>query len=398
MASLTLASPCITSTIFNSETSSNNGRDDSFSSYLNLIRESFAKDQTDNSGDTPATMRISIGKTQGEDGELDIFRAEKYFSGVMDGESTNMGKSPVISSYKKEGKMMSLKSISMTESTCSEASANSRNTLLRDHRRKLSSSSSSNGRRRRRLLRVFGRCSCSGKDATRVEEDINGNKKQEFFVERSSFATKIEDALTFMTLNSQMGAARMTIQKETFGSPFIEKSVMVSTLRKSLTLLTPPLVTKQQQQQQQQQQQDDDDDDDDDDLLSETSSDLFEIDSLSINGSSLFRPETGYEPSEASIDWSVTTASAGNDERPRLDIHEGKRPSKSGKHSMLLGCASEKAVNVTSTENYSKKPERPLSSVSNNYEQMRSLPPLLRYHASQAVQSRHSLDFTRGGL
>ncbi|XP_039123602.1 uncharacterized protein LOC120260227 [Dioscorea cayenensis subsp. rotundata] len=357
MASLTLASPCITSTIFNSETSSNNGRDDSFSSYLNLIRESLAKDQTDNSGDTPTTMQISIGKTQGEDRELDIFRAEKYFSGVMDGESTNMEKSPVISSYKKEGKMMSLKSISMTESTYSEVSANSRKTLLRDHRRKLSSSSSSNGRRRR-LLRVF-RCSCSGKDATRVEEDMNGNKKQEFFVERSSFATKIEDALTFMTLNSQMGAARMTIQKETFGSPFIEKSVMVSTLRKSLTLLTPPLP--------------------------------------SINGSSLFRPETGYEPSEASIDWSVTTASAGNDER-KLDIHEGNRPSKSGKHSMLLGCASEKAVNVTSTENYSKKPERPLSSMSNNYEQMRSLPPLLRYHASQAVQSRHSLDFTHGGL
>ncbi|KAJ0988557.1 hypothetical protein J5N97_006913 [Dioscorea zingiberensis] len=354
MASLTLASPCITSTVFNSETNSNSRRDDSFSSYLKLIKESLAKDVSSDSGECPTTMRISIGKNQSEDGDSDIFRAEKYFSGVMDGDTQLEApeKSPVSSSYKKVGKM-SLQSRSVTESTCSETSANSRNTLLRSHRRKLSSSSS---RRGRRFFSVF-RCSCSGKDATRVEEDINGSKKlEEQFGERASFATKIEDGLTFMTLNSKM-AARMTIQKETFGSPFIP--------RKSLTLLTPPSKEEEEEE----------------DLRSETSSDLFEIESLSITGNPLFRPEmNAYAPSEASIEWSVTTASA----------DEPKRPSRSSKPSMLLGCASNKSVDAT-TENY-KKPERLSSS---SYEQMfrveSLIPPLMRYHASH---SRRSLDFT----
>ncbi|PKA51321.1 Protein phytochrome kinase substrate 3 [Apostasia shenzhenica] len=95
-----------------------------------------------------------------------------------------------------------------------------------------------------------------------------------------------------------------------------------------------------------------------DDLGSESSSDLFEIESLALN-----RP-TEYEPSEASIDWSVLTASAANvsvasDRSCEVAVGKKQKVKGPGVSSprltkttgmLLPGCASHKAVKVSSGE------------------------------------------------
>ncbi|KAF5183518.1 Phytochrome kinase substrate 1-like [Thalictrum thalictroides] len=134
-----------------------------------------------------------------------------------------------------------------------------------------------------------------------------------------------------------------------------------------------------------------------DDVDSDSSSDLFEIKSLSSNGHAFFRrqasdgmsscmsPSSCYEPSEASIDWSVVTASAANfsvatdydEPNPATTVHnhENRKTtanitpsiaktdmSKGGakrRPSMLLGCRSHKAVKVVGGAHKvpEKKPE-----------------------------------------
>ncbi|KAI3994435.1 hypothetical protein MKX01_012692 [Papaver californicum] len=112
----------------------------------------------------------------------------------------------------------------------------------------------------------------------------------------------------------------------------------------------------------------------DDDTASDISSDLFEIKTLSANGnhpffqssqesdddeSTCMSPTTCYEPSEASIEWSVVTASAANlsvvsysgDQKP---VTETKTPNASTKNVIhkevqkrsLIGCKSSKSVKV----------------------------------------------------
>lgn len=89
------------------------------------------------------------------------------------------------------------------------------------------------------------------------------------------------------------------------------------------------------------------DDDDDDDAGSESSSDLFEIKSLAIG-------DCPYEPSEASIQWSVVTASAADasergDRVPARWVSGGGARQLRGHRppGLLAGCASHRAVDVS---------------------------------------------------
>ncbi|CAD6212554.1 unnamed protein product [Miscanthus lutarioriparius] len=92
------------------------------------------------------------------------------------------------------------------------------------------------------------------------------------------------------------------------------------------------------------------DNDDDDDAGSESSSDLFEIKSLMIG-------DCPYEPSEASIQWSVVTADASErgDRVPARWVGGGARgPPVAGRQlrghrpaGILAGCASHRAVDVS---------------------------------------------------
>lgn len=110
-----------------------------------------------------------------------------------------------------------------------------------------------------------------------------------------------------------------------------------------------------------------------DDMASEASSDLFEIENISKTGwqptesSYAMSPTTQYAPSEASIEWSVVTASAaefsstfpGYDEKHTVyntrsskpKTEQGKKPQKTRTNG-LLGCKSIKSVKVAEPVTY----------------------------------------------
>lgn len=106
------------------------------------------------------------------------------------------------------------------------------------------------------------------------------------------------------------------------------------------------------------------------DIESDASSDLFEIDNIS--GS--VPQSTLYEPSEASIEWSVVTASAADfsvasnyDEKKAVNVKTYGAKTKSMVHNELqtsrsaglLGCKSQKAVSVSETAYRSLEKSKP---------------------------------------
>ncbi|KAH7656325.1 hypothetical protein IHE45_18G069300 [Dioscorea alata] len=364
MATVTLA--CPTTTTFETKCLKNN-HEDSFSSYLSLIRESLAKELGDSSP-TPTTMRVSIGKRRNENGELDVFQAEKYFSGLMDEDHSEKSFEKTTGTeknlYKKEGKnIISLKSRSGTESSCSEASGNSRSTLLRDSRRKSTSGdqhlkkSSS-----KKFLGVF-RCSCAGKDDIKADEEHHHSPNH---------------ATEFLTERIVLGLKREGVAIGALSSPFIEKPVISSSWKQGSPAGFVAAGGG-------------GGCDNDDDVHSESSSDLFEIESLnlSIHVHPLFNPEPAYEPSEASIEWSVATASVANDDHRKIETM--KKAIKNHKTGLLSGCADSKAVSVhthdTDHQEF-EKPERVNSGRDDHRFALQDLTPVARYHASQAIYTR----------
>ncbi|KAM0952952.1 putative protein PHYTOCHROME KINASE SUBSTRATE [Dioscorea sansibarensis] len=347
MATVTLASPTAT---FETKYLKNN-HEDSFSSYLSLIRESLAKELGDSSP-TPTTMRVSIGKRRNENGELDVFQAEKYFNGLMDEDHSEKSSERTTGTeknlYKKEGKnIISLKSRSGTESSCSDASGNSRSTLLRDRRRKsiacdLKKSSS------KKFLGVF-RCSCAGKDDIKADEEHHHSANH---------------ATEFLTERIVLGLKREGVAIGAFSSPFIEKPVISSSRKKSSPAGFGAAGGG---------------NDNNDDVHSDSSSDLFEIENLnlSIHVHPLFNPEPAYEPSEASIEWSVATASVANDDHRKIETM--KKAIKNHKTGLLSGCANNKAVSVhTHDAEEFEKPERVNSGRDDQRFALQDLPPVAR--------------------
>lgn len=85
------------------------------------------------------------------------------------------------------------------------------------------------------------------------------------------------------------------------------------------------------------------------DVFSESSSDLFELETVSTSTHAF--GGTGGAPSEASVEWSVVTAkapdfsSASEDQRRFSTVARKRQHQRSG-GSLLLGCRGRKAVNV----------------------------------------------------
>ncbi|KAG1334478.1 protein PHYTOCHROME KINASE SUBSTRATE 4 [Cocos nucifera] len=379
MATVSMASPCfnpnLTNKPFTITSSSSNLRDDSFSSYYTLIKDNFPP-ELGSPAPSGLSFQISLGARRPSDGEIDIFDAKNYFSGRMDGDTElqpeNIPKTPT----NKEEKS-SIKTKSRTRSTASEMSGNSQITLLRDHR-KYPLPGGQRPANTKRFLHVF-RCSCSRKNAVEVDQDAGSSTSPRsprktargrdggdsrpasrgWEEERFGFGFR-EEALGFPP-NLNFGRGKVTVVRDLkeerrvggvpkgFVSPFFEKGDHIgSSLRRSLTM-TPVLNPGSSGGGGR-----------DDDLGSESSSELFEIESISLNSHPFF-PTTGYEPSEASIEWSVVTASAANcsvaSEGNDDGLRGGNAP-RQHRSGLLLGCVSEKAVNVKADAYCYKVPER----------------------------------------
>uniref|UniRef100_A0A6V7QT05 Protein PHYTOCHROME KINASE SUBSTRATE 1-like n=1 Tax=Ananas comosus var. bracteatus TaxID=296719 RepID=A0A6V7QT05_ANACO len=326
-----------------------NPQDDSFNSYL-----------------TP----IASNRRQADDGEIDIFGAEKYFSGVMDGELERAAAEKIRAKKATEEKAPSAKSKSGTKSTTSsEASFNSRSNLLRDRRRRDMTPPPPpppDKPRGRKFLGVF-RCSCSGRNAVEVEAEcekarIAEAKEQivrELRVERLGLGLR-EEALSFPpNLNPVAG-------KVTVGSGFKNGE-----------------------------------EEEDDDVRSESSSELFELESISTNTGRFTEsaPTTAYEPSEASIEWSVVTASAANlSVASQSECHAGKggesaagrKGGSAHRPRLLMGCASHGAVNVATGTR--RMPEKAAS-----FEAGSATSPTMRYQMESLKKMEMGLARQHGG-
>ncbi|XP_078164921.1 protein PHYTOCHROME KINASE SUBSTRATE 1-like [Carex rostrata] len=347
MASLTIASPCVnTSSI----------RDDSFSSYLTLVRESFAT-EVSHTGRTRSSFQNKSSRQRSDDGEIDIFDAEKYFNGAMEYNTNILPEKELNLPYKKD-KKASAKSRSSrkTASTCSEASGNSRIGLLRQH----SKAAKADGKK---LLRVF-LCTCSGKKT--IDTEVEGESARDSLGERNlmdeiRLASEMRMKRLELGFNEGLFNGPENLKgiegKDAFGRELREGEKKASlgtreSLNPSSEILSTSLNNRC------------NGDNYDDDISSESSSDLFEINSTSINSQSFFEPYMAdsavYEPSEASIDWSVVTASAANFSVASQSDESRKSSTKGGRNrkGLLMGCVSHKAVNVTTDSHRYKLTKR----------------------------------------
>ncbi|KAI3836948.1 hypothetical protein MKW98_005281 [Papaver atlanticum] len=434
MATVTITPACKATLSF--QNSNPELRDPSFSSYisnaaeepfvLKLSEASYKPDTKSISIPRESMYQVNAGRKKSEDGEIGIFGAEKYFDGVMDVDKTRIKENDgARKNHNAKGDRMNLrrgpKSKYGTPSTCSELSSNSQKALLRTPSR-LDRSNSKN------IFAALGcNCYCYDKKSVDVDEsigDYNNNDPPSFFenkrldsskansnalrklptkVEQQpiGFAQRIQtspewfkeelqsqkfdklglqfnkqELLPLPTLSA--GVLENVINKEenkprksldVFRAPIFSKEEVALNLQSKLTLLNwddsspkaeriPAVLTRIEM---------------DDDTASDTSSDLFEIKTLSGNvnnpffqssqesddESTFMSPTTCYEPSEASIEWSVVTASAANlsvvsysvEQKP---VTETKTPNASTKNVIrkevpkrsLIGCKSNKAVKV----------------------------------------------------
>ncbi|THU52566.1 hypothetical protein C4D60_Mb10t05310 [Musa balbisiana] len=324
-------------------------RDDSFSTYLALVRENFPP-ELGNSAPERLSCRISLGTRRTLDGEIEIFDAEKYFSGVMDSDAPPQAPENGPEKPTKKEVRVRVRSRSRTGSISSEMTCNSRNTLLRD-RRKHPVPGGKREVESKRFLGVFP-CSCARKDAIDIDKDAlsharsdglrkqlpqAGERRDENLVSDSRLK-RISPGLRQQVFASREERKGGGGPRVVFAPDFFDTA---STHRRSLKIASGGEGGR------------------DDDVQSEASSDLFEIESLSMTSSHPFITHEGtesvtttaYEPSEASVEWSVVTRSVANfsiaSERvaPAASLRKTRRSSGSG---LLLGCVSEKAVDVTS--------------------------------------------------
>ncbi|XP_055830500.1 protein PHYTOCHROME KINASE SUBSTRATE 3-like [Solanum dulcamara] len=384
-----------------------NLRVESFSSYLKNEEDNFA---FKTSGAAPVQdptiafvfpQRTLVGtqkhqeRTKLEDGELSIFGADKYFNKKLEygavpttkvkyGGQTNKGMVdlPHMKSSSRTG----------TPSIYSEASSfNSQSALLQNLQRNRHQTNQKK-LTRRRFFASFG-CPgpCSGKKAVCVDKSSEpglsqtGSKPSAGHFALSSGTASVDEKLR--VVKKHLNDQDQTIEEqrksiEVFGSGKMRKGDIAVNLERKLSMLSWDAIPKAQNlptttigsstvc----------------DDMASDASSDLFEIENISSCGYGLMNsqtrdyvpgcmsPTTQYAPSEASIEWSVITASAAGYSSVMSDYDE-KRISISGdaisrnaactktktiKNAVgkedqkarpggLLGCKSNKAVSVVET-------------------------------------------------
>lgn len=282
-------------------------------------------------------------KKKVEDGEIGIFGAEKYFKGAMDEQlprTPHSIKPPIYHPkelQRKDEEPPKPKTGSKTPSVRSEASWNSRSGLLvngcnpRIDRSKNGKTSSIKS-----LLTSLG-CNCNDKASIKIAENkvhVNEPMKPPTKVAGGFIDNKMnmkkEDCFAFPVLNTRPQLKNEVLEDkegdithvktrrnslELFGSPIMEKGKKSFSLERKLTMMNWDGVTPRSE--------NIDIIGENNDAGSDTSSDLFEIESFSTtNGNNSFLARqvsngrssnatlpNGYAPSEASIAWSVVTAS-----------------------------------------------------------------------------------------
>ncbi|XP_059290635.1 protein PHYTOCHROME KINASE SUBSTRATE 3-like [Lycium ferocissimum] len=295
-----------------------------------------------------------LEQSKSKDGEISIFGADKYFNMQLD-----YGAAPP-AGVKYTGKLnkgtidlphLKHNSQSGTPSNWSESSSwNSQNALLRNIPRNVYQTKQKK-MTRMGCLPTFGCQPCLDKKAVFVDESIEERRKSlEVFgsgkMGKGDVAVNLERKLSMLTWDAIPKA----------------QNLPTTTNGRSSTVC--------------------------DDMASDASSDLFEIENISSSGyglvnaqtsgdymsSSCMSPTTLYAPSEASIEWSVVTASAADYSSVISDYDEknfgisgytssrnaanrttktknpvGKEVQKTQPSTGLLGCKSHKSVNVAET-------------------------------------------------
>ncbi|KAJ9563781.1 hypothetical protein OSB04_008941 [Centaurea solstitialis] len=356
-----------------------------FGNNVDLIDASFTAYLNNNATVLKLTQP---SKKNVEDEEIGIFGAEKYFKGAMDEElprtpqpvkpENNDPKDPELKD--EPNNPSKPKAESGTPSVRSESSWNSRSGLLANNggNRIVHRSRREKGRTVKSLLASLG-CNCNDKASVTITENrvhvAKPPAKAGGF--NDSMNKKREDCFAFPVLNTRLAVktaipeeevegdvnvARVRTRRnssEVFGSPVLEKGKKSFSLERKLTMLNWDGVTPKAEN------IDISNNAEGNDAASDASSDLFEIESFSTNGNNTFLGRqvsngrsssattipNGYASSEASIAWSVVTASVAGfsivsdyEDTRMFKTHNVERMIKGG--GMLSGCNSHKSVRV----------------------------------------------------
>ncbi|XP_065877281.1 protein PHYTOCHROME KINASE SUBSTRATE 3-like [Euphorbia lathyris] len=354
----------------------------------------------------PTNLNLQMERpVKAEEGEISVFGAEQYFNMKLEdanGEivDANAGNSLHPSDQKRADlRRMGSKGRFGTPSVSSESSWNSQTALLPSIRRNLSHTTQTKKANKRWFFPGFA-CngSCSDDQSINVDENVARREpqvsrrppklegkelvqsrlqaKDEFG--KMSIGTKREEYLVIPTVNSGVQSLAIKREKkksldvedprkslEVFGTHVIKKEDIASNLERKLSVLSwdaipfskaqsIPTTTYEE----------------DPEIESDASSDLFEIENISCSTQAIKICDemSGCmtPTSEASVEWSVATASAAdfsfvsNSEEkniPDKDLAASTTP-RIRRPNGLLGCSNEKSVKVAESVAY-KRNEKP---------------------------------------
>ncbi|MBA0556271.1 hypothetical protein Golob_026386 [Gossypium lobatum] len=391
-------------------------RDVSFSTFFDGAEENYVRklsasnrELSSQTTNTKQDEHHYLGLKKEEDGEIGVFGAEKYFNGGIDLESPRITKIHAKTLECVKDGRVSIEPVKPviyqgTPSVRSESSWNSRSALLRSTMRNPPAKKPPKVNGKSFLSGLAGcKCYCSGRNSVDIEEAqvgeisfkrpaANGEGLQGKPNKTASSKASLqvnkpvaepwtkEDIFSFPSMNSTMGIRPVEVSLqgdvdeigrkslEVFGSPALgrrNKSLNIERRLQMFSLDSNPKAEKIENPKGNY-----------NDTESDASSDLFEIESLTgkVNpflvkqisdaASGCATPTTCYAPSEASIEWSVVTASAA-DFSVMSDYEELRPPvifpspmrtyptttktkgsKNKGRSSGLLGCNSQKAVEV----------------------------------------------------
>ncbi|XP_022151078.1 protein PHYTOCHROME KINASE SUBSTRATE 1-like [Momordica charantia] len=353
----------------NNNNNNNHLREASFSSYLNHAEKEFVRKLAEAARDRP----------QEEDGDIEVFGAEKYFNGGMDNPNP-LKLRPRRQQFKKAEQMnvhqkkpKTKISRSGTPSIRSESSWNSQNTLLQ--RRNHSGPGESKKKNKSSLKPKGFLYKCCGCHKDSVEEvhssnNTKTNPKQELvrsglnFTFRKSTSKLAEPKNLPLKMKIQVEEQQARRSIEVFGSSLKAQSVetvSLNHLERKLSMLSWNDIGPRVKESDSNMSVSATDDSiliDNGDAESDASSDLFEIESLMGNPNPFLvrqgsdctdcvTPTTCYAPSEASIEWSVVTASATDYDERRLSTTSPTAAAEEiqrRRSNLLMGCRSKKAA------------------------------------------------------
>ncbi|KAK9278410.1 hypothetical protein L1049_027975 [Liquidambar formosana] len=372
----------------------------------------------------------SLGRTKTQKGEISVFGAEKYFNMRMDEDDyPRPTDSSARKGWHKKDDRVNLRSVrpgirAGTPSASSEASWNSQNPLLSSFMRNPSHSKQKKAIGSRFLTGFGCNGSCYNDKSVYIDENVarggvHGKEVRKKAIqvdlnpimldrtkhfppgfqpkdelkcpsfERMSVGFQREENFAFPILNSglpnstvlgqleEVKAEDARISLEVFGSHTMKRGDIAVNLERKLSVLTWDAIPKAQTLPTTSRSSGMCED-----MESDASSDLFEIENISGSGHPLFTRQasdgmsscmtgtTLYAPSEASIEWSVVTASAADfsavsdcgEKKPADELNSTPRINKMGKTkpvmgkeapksrpSGLLGCKNHKAVGIAET-------------------------------------------------